>query len=187
LSETEVTQAQWKSVMGSNPSTRQEDLLPVHYISYLEAREFCRRLSKKESLVYRLPTEAEWENACRAGSQRRYSGGEGIEVLTRQGLTKESNPTPTSPQAVGKLAANAWGFFDMHGNVYEWCRDGFTSFNGDPVADPLVDPESSLRVARGGSYSSSHNTSRCAHRARFAAKHRAANLGFRVARELPPR
>ncbi|MCA8958834.1 MAG: formylglycine-generating enzyme family protein, partial [Planctomycetes bacterium] len=116
LGATEVTQRQWKAVMGNNPSVRIGDDLPVHRVSWSDAAEFCRRMTRKENAVYRLPTEAEWEYACRAGSRSSYAFGPDPAGLVRVAWFKESAEEP-SLQPVARLTANRWGLHDMHGNV----------------------------------------------------------------------
>jgi formylglycine-generating enzyme required for sulfatase activity len=200
----EVTQREYAEVMGSNPSyfangapgeselldfirTRRQNLKsartdwhPAEQVTWKDAVEFCRRLSKREGKTYRLPTEAEWEYACRAGTQTRCSWGDSIldcEEFSFWGWT-------TGP--VGHLIPNVWGVFDMHGNVWEWCSDRY-----DPNyyrASPSVDPQGPegdavLRVVRGGGFD--HAAAVPASKRHYAPEHRAAkNIGFRVVLEL---
>jgi formylglycine-generating enzyme required for sulfatase activity len=188
LATTEVTQAQWMALMDSNPSVQQGDELPVQRVTWIEAAEFCRRLSEAEGVLYRLPTEAEWEFACRAGQSAAYSSGPGVRGLDsvawyQRSFARSPQPRP-QPQAVGQLERNAWGFADMHGNVYEWVLDYYAPFSGDPLTDPIGPELGTLRVVRGGAFTSQASACRSAHRGRYASTFRAPDIGFRVLREL---
>jgi formylglycine-generating enzyme required for sulfatase activity len=147
---TEVTQAQWFAVMETNPSKFKGNDLPVESISWEEAVDFCKRLSempeeKKAGRKYRLPNEAEWEYACRAGTTTPYHFGSqlnGIQANCNGSMpygTETQGPYLEKTSAAGKYSANAWGLYDMHGNVSEWCSDS--------VGGPYSDSE---RVYRGG-------------------------------------
>jgi formylglycine-generating enzyme required for sulfatase activity len=128
-----VTQAQWQAVMGSNPSRFKGDSLPVETVSWHDCQAFCNCLSAKTGRVvrqppqkkytFRLPFESEWEYACRAGTTTAYYSGNGEAVLGLAGWYYGNSGGKTHP--VGKLAANAWGLYDMHGNVWEWCADWY--------------------------------------------------------------
>jgi formylglycine-generating enzyme required for sulfatase activity len=140
LGETEVTQAQWRSVMGTTPwsgkeNARDDAELPATYVSWGDATEFCSRLTEQErrtgrlpsEYCYRLPMEAEWEYACRAGTTTPYSFGEASR-LNQYAWSFDpgiSDVAGTSPHRVGQMRANAWGLRDMHGNVSEWCSDWY--------------------------------------------------------------
>jgi formylglycine-generating enzyme required for sulfatase activity len=162
LGVTEVTQGQYKQVMGTNPSWNQGDKIqvessmhPVEQVSWEDAVEFCKKLSdlpeeKKAGRIYRLPTEAQWEYACRAGSKTAYSFGEGSKSLGDYAWFDQNSNRQTHP--VGEKKANAWGLYDMHGNVWEWCSDWYGQYPKGAVSDPVGTRESSNRVFRGGSW-----------------------------------
>jgi formylglycine-generating enzyme required for sulfatase activity len=132
---TEITQAQWQAVMDANPSHHKGRSLPVEMITWDEANEFCRRLSAKDGRTYRLPTEAEWEWACRASQ----SGSFETEIDQRAWTL--ANAAKTMP--VAQRAPNPWGFFDMQGNVAEWCADVHFDRNAKTRTQ---------RVVKGGAY-----------------------------------
>ena len=145
LGKYEVTQKQWKQVMGNDPSKFKGDDRPVEQISWDDCQEFIIKVNGKlGGERARLPTEAEWEYACRAGTTGAF-GGTG--KLDDMGWYKANSGDTTHP--VGQKQANAWGFYDMHGNVFEWCLDGFDSYSKGFVTDP-VGQESSKKVLRGG-------------------------------------
>ena len=135
----EVTQAQYEQVMGVNPSRFKGANNPVEMVSWEEAVEFCRRLSelpaeKAAGNVYRLPTEAEWEYACRAGTTTKYSFGDDESELGNYAWSLENSGDKTHP--VGGKKPNAWGLHDMHGNVSEWCQDCYGAYPIGSVTDP---------------------------------------------------
>lgn len=144
----EVTQAQWRAVMGNNPSSFKGDNRPVENVSWNDAQEFCRKLSQMTGKTYRLPSEAEWEYAARAGTTGPYAGN-----LDAMGWYEKNSGGKTQP--VGQKQANAWGLFDMHGNVWEWCEDFWhANYNGAPTDGSawLSGGDSRYRVLRGGSW-----------------------------------
>jgi formylglycine-generating enzyme required for sulfatase activity len=149
LGRTEVTQAQWEAVMGSNPSNFKGDDLPVDYVSWDDAALFCRTLNGKNLLPtgwrWMLPTEAQWEYACRARTTGDYAG-ELDEMAWR------SNNSDKKSHAVGTKKSNAWGLYDMHGNVDEWCADWCGDYPGGAATDPTGPNTGSFRVFRGGSW-----------------------------------
>ncbi|HBM85866.1 MAG TPA: formylglycine-generating enzyme family protein [Opitutae bacterium] len=181
LGETEVTQAQWQAVMGSNPSYFKGSSLPVDKVNWHDAMKFCRKLTESEraasrlpeGMVYTLPTEAQWEYACRAGVMGAYAGS-----LKDMGWYSANSDGKT--HAVGQKLANAWGFYDMHGNVFEWVNDWVASYGTIPVTDPLGPDSGSYRAARGGSWSNSASYCRSALRARATPGSSGDILGFRV-------
>ena len=189
----EVTQAQYEKVMGKNPShfekrvIRKSDssMYPVEMVSWEDAVEFCKKLSdlpeeKKAGRLYRLPTEAEWEYACRAGSKTAYSFGEGSKSLGDYAWFDGNSNTQTHP--VGEKKANAWGLYDMHGNVWEWCSDWYGEYPKGAVSDPVGPREGSYRVGRGGSWSDGAALCRSADRGWLDPSDRDNDFyGFRVA------
>ncbi len=211
---TEVTQSQWSAVMDANPSKWEGDDLPVEQVAWEDVNEFCRKLTQKEGRRYRLPTEAEWEYACRAGTTDPFSFGETISTAQAnydgdyaygngyKGVFRET----TVP--VGSFPASAWGLYDMHGNVWEWCPD---DHKDDPQTKVPAAPRKSVaagprdgrdqaptesadrletgptaiegRVLRGGSWRSRPRYCRCANRVRDTEDSRLSNIGFRVVLE----
>ncbi len=182
----EVTQAQWKEVMGGNPSEFTGDpKRPVTNVSWHDAKEFIRTLNVKERRdVYRLPTEAEWEYAARAGTTMAYSFGDTPGLLDQYGWYERNSGGTT--RAVGQLKANRWGLYDMHGNVQEWVRDwyGKKYLSADHQTDPQGPENGSWRVIRGGSIFDSPQRLRSSRRVGFRPADRASYLGFRCVRVL---
>jgi formylglycine-generating enzyme required for sulfatase activity len=179
----EVTNAQWKAVMMSEPSRWKDDNRPVEQVSWEEAVEFCRKLSalpeeRAAGRVYRLPTEAEWEYACRAGMATRYCFGDDESALGEFSWFSGNAGGQTHP--VGQKKPNKYGLYDMHGNVWEWCSDRYGSYSAGVVADPQGTLEGSARVHRGGCWHDPALFCRSASRWEFQT-HRNHNLGFRVA------
>jgi formylglycine-generating enzyme required for sulfatase activity len=185
LGVTEVTQEQYQKVMGKNPSEFKGPQNPVERVSWAEAVEFCRKLSampaeKTAGHVYRLPTEAEWEYACRAGTPTAYSFGDDASRLGDYGWFEGNSDSSTHP--VGEKKPNAWGLYDMHGGVYEWCQDRYGDYPSGSVTDPTGAASGSIRVLRGGSWNSLARGCRSAFRFRFTPEVRSNFLGFRVLR-----
>jgi len=183
MSATEVTQAQYKAVMGERKGRFEGDDRPVEEISWKDAVAFCQKLSKLEGKTYRLPTEAEWEYACRAGSSGRY-GGPSLDEMAWHDDNSEA-----ATHAVAGRKPNAWGLYDMHGNVAEWCADFYQAAcapgGGAPVAvDPTGPAEGKARVVRGGSFASLDRGCRCASRASQPAAYQMKTVGFRVVMEF---
>ena len=142
----EVTQDQWQAVMGSNPSDAKGLKLPVTNVSWNDCQDFIKKLNAKTNGGYRLPTEAEWEYACRAGSKTVYSFGDSI-------IKGDANYGPGGKSvAVGSYKPNAFGLFDMHGNVWEWCEDWLGGYPEEAVTDPMGAVMGNFRVLRGGSF-----------------------------------
>ena len=183
----EVTQAQWRAVMGDNPSFYRDDpRLPVDSVDWKAALEFCHRLVRLTSRAVRLPTEAEWESACRAGTTTAFSFGRDINEMdanydwSHDGATGEDAPESTSP--VGSFAANPWGLYDMHGNVKEWCSDWYGPYDASvsPVVDPVGPASGQQHVLRGGSWDDYGRRSRSASRHGHRPGDRDETVGFRV-------
>jgi uncharacterized protein (TIGR02996 family) len=142
-----VTQAQWKAVMGTDPSHFKGDDRPVESVSWDDSQEFCARLTAiLKSITVELPSEAMWEYACRAGTTTEYYTGDGEEALKRCGWFWGNSESETRP--VGQLAANAWGLYDVHGNVWEWCQDRYGPYE-KPEVDPEESPFASSAAGRG--------------------------------------
>ncbi|NEZ65750.1 formylglycine-generating enzyme family protein [Leptolyngbyaceae cyanobacterium CCMR0082] len=145
-----VTQAQYKAVTGKSPSRFKGDNLPVEQVDWCDAVEFCKRLSKKTGKSYRLLSEAEWEYACRAGTTTRYCFGDD---LTEEQANFNGNIGKTSP--VGTYPPNAFGLYDMHGNVWEWCQDHWhDSYDSAPTDGSawIIGGDNDWRMLRGGSW-----------------------------------
>ena len=187
----EVTQTQYQTVIGNNPSCYQGALvgnqnadLPVENVSLDDAVEFCKKLTempeeKKAGRVYRLPTEAEWEYACRAGSKTIYSFDDEEGLLPEYGWFKRNSSQRT--HTVGLLEPNAWGLYDMHGNVWEWCNDWYGEYPKGAVSDPTGPTMGTDRVNRGGCWLYLAANCRSASRNWAKSSYQDGLLGFRVA------
>lgn len=158
----EVTQEQWSELMGSNPSYfKRGGAFPVEQVSWNGAMEFCRKLSEKTGKHYALPTEAQWEYACRAGTSTPWSTGTSLDA-TQAAIVGTGNV----PRAVGSFPSNPWGVYDMHGNLWEWCSDWFGDdyYAQSPPRNPRGPESGWARVVRGGSYLSPAEFTRAAYR-----------------------
>jgi formylglycine-generating enzyme required for sulfatase activity len=201
-----VTQEEYEIVMGKNPSWfsstggGKEDVaglntrrFPVETVSWNDTTEFCRKLSQREGKTYRLPTEAEWEYACRAGTKTAFSFGDTIS-------TDQANYNGTAvfgdghkgvfrerPLPVGSFPANAFGLYDMHGNVNQWCQDwyDYNYYRKSPRNDPINETPSEMRVLRSGSWGSYPGICRSANRSGSTPDYRNRTIGFRVIVSLP--
>jgi formylglycine-generating enzyme required for sulfatase activity len=151
LGRLEVTQEQYQQVMGTNPSQIKGRDLPVEMVSWDDAQEFCKKASEKTGLAVRLPTEAEWEHACRAGTRTDYYTGDAEADLDRAAWYRANSGNTTHP--VGQKTPNAWGVHDMHGNVWEWCADRYAHYRTGSATDPQGPAEGTDCVLRGGSWS----------------------------------
>jgi len=174
----EVTQEQYAAVMGANPSNFKGANLPVETVSWDEATEFCKKLSEKTGQTVRLPTEAEWEFACRAGTSTTYNTGDSDGDLDRAAWYGANSKGTTHP--VCQKAANAWGLHDMHGNVWEWCQDWYEAYRAEAAVDPQGPPQGQIRVLRGGSWLNFPRFCRSAYRYWISPGARFISLGFRV-------
>ena len=189
---TEVTQSQWIAVMGSSPwkskigSNTEGDEFPATSMSWDEATAFCEKLSKIEGKAYRLPTEAEWEYACRSGSSTSYSFGSAAARIPDYAWCGDNAGDDGEKQTytVAQKRANSFGLYDMHGNVWEWCSDFFSEYEPLPVADPQGPTSGSYRVFRGGCWHTPAVGCRSAFRARLGEPIKVdylPSLGFRLA------
>ena len=200
-----VTQKEYLDVMKTNPSFFKGDLLPVENISFIDVIEFCNRLSIREGLTpayvisedsitwnresngYRLPTDIEWEHACRAGTITPFNTGNNITTdqanfdgrFPYNGNTRMEYRQKTTP--VGTFSANRWGLHDMHGNVWEWCWEGP---NGNGTDNYSIQLNNSICVIRGGAWSSSGVSLHSSYRSGFRPNVRNNYVGFRIARSL---
>lgn len=200
MSKTEVPQKVYADVMGKNPSKNVGDGRPVENLTWIEAVEFCNKLSERDGLTpcysglpnnvtcdflatgYRLPTEAEWEYACRAGSTTTYSSGNGKADLERVGWY--SGNAGGSSKDVGQKPANAFGLQDMHGNVFEWCWDWYKNdaYKGAATTDPTGPATGTERVCRGGSWFVFEYGCRSSFRSMLAPAFRGIDVGVRLVR-----
>jgi formylglycine-generating enzyme required for sulfatase activity len=201
-----VTQAEYQAVMGSNPSRFKGSNVPVETVSWYDAVEYCNKRSVRESLTsayrlngtnvawdrsangYRLPTEAEWEYVCRAGTTSPFNTG--ANITTSQANYDGNFPYNSNAKGtyrrqttdVGSFAANAWGLYDMHGNVWEWCWDWYGEYANGSQTDPSGADSGAPRVLRGGSWHSSAKSVRSASRSYITPSFRNYYLGFRLVR-----
>ncbi|GHU22901.1 hypothetical protein FACS1894172_07710 [Spirochaetia bacterium] len=200
----EVTQKEYQEVMGTNPSNFKGNNLPVENVSWYDAIEYCNARSRKKGLTpaysgsgasinwnrnangYRLPTEAEWEYACRGGTTTPFSTGNNITTdqanyngnYPYKGNVKGIYRQTTTP--VGSFAANSWGLHDMHGNVWEWCWDWYGDYSTASQTDPTGAASGSDRVLRGGGWGGFAQSLRSALRVNNTPAHRNSSYGFRV-------
>jgi formylglycine-generating enzyme required for sulfatase activity len=173
IGKTEVTQAQWKSVMGNNPSDfTGDDNLPVDQVSWNDCQELCDKLGLQ------LPTEAQWEYACRAGSTGPYAGSGNLDEM---GWYERNSGGKTHP--VGTKQPNAWGLYDMHGNMLEWCEDWYSNrYSSGAVKDPRGPSSGKHRVVRGGGCR--YDAAGCTSSSRLAGRPESRGIGFRLVRTL---
>ena len=193
MGRTEVNQRAYEGVMNANPSSfRNEVDAPVESVSHAEAQTYCRKMTEREmaagrlanGFAYRLPTEAEWEYACRAGSQTAFAYGDDAsgQYLDQAAWFKSNTggAESGSPRAVGRKEPNAWGLFDMHGNVAEWCLDAFALYTQGSPAGRISAASDAERVVRGGSWADEASLCRSAARKAMGASERSPWVGFRV-------
>ena len=191
-----VTQAQWQQVMGNNPSHFKGDkLLPVEKVSWDDTQAFCLKLKEITQAPFGIPTEAQWEYACRAGTTTPFHFGSELDGSQANcngnnpypkikgwfGTTKNKGPNLERTTSVGKYQANAWGLYDLHGNVLEWCSDWHGDYPTGSVTDPIGPATGSDRVIRGGSWYGVAVYCRSAYRYGLGPLDRYFSLGFRLA------
>jgi len=185
----EVTQARYQDVTGGNPSSVTDDPeLPVDSVTWKEASDYCALLTTRErqsgklpaGFAYRLPTEAEWEFAARAGKATRFSFGDDLSysMIDSYAWTTDNGDDASHP--VGEKTANAFGLYDIYGNVFEWCQDWFGPYTPEDKLNPKGSVSGTDRVYRGGSWASAPADSRAAARGGLAPESRLSSFGFRV-------
>jgi formylglycine-generating enzyme required for sulfatase activity len=188
MAQHEVTQSEFLSAMGRNPSHFTGDLSrPVEKVTFVDAMAYCARITRLErearhlpsSYEYRLPTEAEWEYACLAGSTNRFSFGEEPGVAAQYAWTGENSDAATHP--VGMKKPNAWGLYDMHGNVWEWCSDWFEPYPAKPLVNPVGPVSSQYKLFKGGGWNQDLEFARSVNRFMMSPSNGIHFVGFRVA------
>jgi formylglycine-generating enzyme required for sulfatase activity len=179
----EVTQELWEGVMGNNPSYTKGATLPVTDVSWEDCQKFIKKLNAKTDGSYRLPTDAEWEYACRAGTKTAFSFGD--KITPRDANYNESGD-PLRPKSVGTYNPNAFGLYDMHGNVSEWCNDWHGIFDDIYLDTEVTDPKGAAagkyRVVRNGNCFFNDMRLRSAYREPLMPTDSLPNIGFRLAR-----
>ena len=183
----EVTKEQYAAIMWNMPSWFENATHPAEGITWEDAAAFCAELSRKTGRRVRLPTEAEWEYACRAGTGTAFYTGETISTdeANYDGQTVYGDGRG-EPTAVASFPPNAWGLYDMHGNVWEWCCDGYAPYASAPTVDPQGPISDPTRVVRGGSHDDRPESCRSAHRHTMNSKGSVGSgwFGFRVVIEI---
>lgn len=185
---TPISQQQWRAVMGTDPSEFKGSGRPVERVSWLDAGEFCQRAAELTEHPIRLPTEAEWEYACRAGTMTEFHFGEVISDQLANYMADHRNGSPegeyrAQTTAVGIFPPNAWGLYDCHGNVWEWCADWYDAgyYARSPICDPECrDGERTHRILRGGSWDVGAKRCRASDRNSSWPADRYNDYGFRV-------
>jgi formylglycine-generating enzyme required for sulfatase activity len=188
----EVTQAEWKALMGTEPwkdktQTKAGDKYPASWMTSYQAIEFCKVLSKKTGRKVSLPTEAQWEYACRGGATTAYCYGDDPKKIVDYAWcwlnTRKANPPQIYAHLVGTKKPNAWGLYDMHGNLWEYCSDWYDKdyYARSPKVDPENTTETKLRSVRGGSWHNGSREARSTMRSSWTGpKYVHYNYGFRV-------
>ena len=182
----EVSQAQWERVLGERPSRFSGADLPVDSVSWEVCRSFLAALSERSGERLRLPTEAEWEYACRAGDETAWSWGDSAVAADQHAWTSSNAGGSTRP--VGQKLPNAWGLRDMHGNVWEWCADWYARYpkDGDAKADPSGPASGASRVLRGGTWCDVPEGARSATRNCLGPAEATEGVGLRCVLEVEP-
>ena len=184
--ETQVTQQMWKSVMGEKPEKWRGDNFPVVCVTWRDSQEFCSRLRAATRLSIQLPTEAQWEYACRAGTTTAFSFGDSCNGSAANCDGMSPWGTPQNGLYVGNTtvvksySANPWGLYDMHGNVWEWCSDWYGEYAPVAAIDPKGPDSGTFRVSRGGSWRAAAERCRSAARGCNAPESKIDSLGFRL-------
>ena len=178
IGETEVTQALWKAVMGSNPSFWQGDDLPVEQVSWGDCQEFIRKLEEMTKRWFSLPTEAQWEFAARGGNKSRHTQYSGSSNIDEVAWYDGNSGGKTHPVKTKK--ANELGIYDMTGNVWEWCQDWYGSYSSGAQTNPTGATSGTDRVGRGGSWGGDARCCRSSYRNYIAPDYRIYGLGFRL-------
>jgi formylglycine-generating enzyme required for sulfatase activity len=196
---TEVTLKQWRSIMKRRMmgSLKGADNMPVTRVSWFDCMEFIKRLNAMGKGKYRLPTEAEWEYAARAGTSTAYSWGDTIDCEKAmygnkrlkydvcQLYIKSMGLQIDQPAPVKSYKPNPWGLYDMHGNVWEWCMDWYGNYSTKPVTDPKGPGSGTMRIRRGGSWFKYGHYCRSSNRSLGHPATRYQTTGFRLVREIP--
>jgi len=188
---TEVTQGQWKTVMGNNPSSFGSCGLscPVEYISWDDTKTFIATLNAMGEGAYTLPTEAQWEYAARAGSDKAFANGGISDIITDTNLDRMAwyaNNSNSTSHAIAQKQANAWGLFDMHGNVWEWCGNWYGTYPTTSVANPIGPLTGSEKALRGGGWNYNSGYCRSAKRSKIGTDYRHADIGLRLLKIINP-
>jgi formylglycine-generating enzyme required for sulfatase activity len=185
----EVTQLQWQTVMGANPSWFRESgpQLPVERVSYHDIAAFLERLTARSpGHRFRLPSEAEWEYVCRAGTTTAFNTGRKLtreDANIREALSPDGTPPTRGTMRVASFPPNPWGLHDLHGNVWEWTADDHCPYEAAGIIDPLARCGSPFKVIRGGSWYFEADSARCALRYTHRPADVGFSLGFRIVRE----
>ena len=176
----DVTQEQYQQVMGTNPSYFKGKDNPVEQVSWDDAQAFCKKLSEQTTDRVRLPTEAEWEYSCRAGTKTTYYSGDTDKDLDRVAWYGANSKSTTHP--VGQKESNFFGLYDMHGNVWQWCQDWYSEnyYGKSEAENPQGPAQGAVRLLRGGSWDFNPMICRSANRCRYDPVNRYYNIGFRV-------
>lgn len=186
IGSTEVTQGQWKAVMKSSPWKGQRmapdgDGIAANYVGWKDAVAFCEALSAMESRKYRLPTESEWEYACRAGTKTTFWSGNDTSGLADAAWIREN--AKDLPHEVGQKRPNPWGLFDMHSNLWEWCSDWYGDSSAEAAVDPQGPASGSEHVLRGGGFWSLNYADHRSATRRASPEIAGPEYGFRVVME----